>query len=95
MNQGDALGLRRQHVVIVLRRDQLQKLPGAGHSQLRVAKDDERADVQIIRDLADGKFPVQARHINRIGMHNIASLKKCHPGKKALNPRHTIFYYTV
>lgn len=57
MNQGDALGLRRQHVVIVLRRDQLQKLPGAGHSQLRIAEHDKRADVQVIRHFADGQVP--------------------------------------
>jgi hypothetical protein len=74
MDQGNTLGLRRKQIVIALRRNQLQKLPGAGHRQFRVSEDDECADVQIIGDLADGQFPFQSRYRHGIGMHSRSSL---------------------
>ena len=66
VDQGDALGLCGEHIVIAVSGNQLQKLPRAGHCQLRIAKADKCADIQIIRYLANGKFPLQSRHLNGI-----------------------------
>ena len=66
MDQGDTLSLSSEDIIIAVGRHQLQKLPGAGHSQLRVAKADKCADIQVIRYLADGQFSLQACHFDGI-----------------------------
>ena len=71
VNEGDGLGLGSEEVIIVLSGNQLQKLPGAGNRQLCVAKADKGADVQIVRDLADGQLTLEARNLHRIGHRNI------------------------
>ena len=67
VDQGDALGLGGEEVVVLLILHQLQQVTGAGHRQLRITETDECTDIQIIRNLADGKFPLQARHGHGIG----------------------------
>ena len=71
VDQGNALGLGSKDVVIAVGGNQLQQLPGAGHSQLRVAEADERADVQVVRDPADGQFPFQAGNFHGISKHRM------------------------
>ena len=48
VDEGDALGLGGEHVVIAAGGDALQQLLGAGHGELRVAEDHERADVEVV-----------------------------------------------
>ncbi|CAN3987081.1 IreB family regulatory phosphoprotein, partial [Dysosmobacter welbionis] len=79
-------------VVIVLRPDQLQKLPGAGHSQLRIAEHDKRADVQVIRHFADGQVPAQARHGH--GIRHIRCLLFLIPSG-GWCPGGTVHYYII
>lgn len=74
VNQGDALGLCGEQIVIAARLQQLQQLPAAGLGQLRVAETDECADIQIVCDLADGQLPLKPGHGHGISGHNKISI---------------------
>ena len=69
MDQGNALGLGGEEIVILLRGNQLQQVAGAGDGQLRVAKADKSADVQIVGDLAKGQFALETRDLHGISQH--------------------------
>ena len=61
MYQGDALGFSGEEVVVIVRGDELQKLPRAGDGELGVAEDDERGEVQILVRLAERKLAPEPR----------------------------------
>ena len=69
MDEGDGLCLGGEEIVIVDPGGKLQKLLRAANGQLRVAKHDERADIKIVRHLADGKVAVKTRDVHRISRH--------------------------
>ena len=52
VDERNALGLRGQKIIVILGRP-LEKLARAGHRDLGVSEEDERADVEIVRHLAD------------------------------------------
>ena len=57
VDQGDALGLRCDEVVIGRRL--FQELPGGCHRELLIPKDDKSTDVQTVRHLANRQIPLQ------------------------------------
>ena len=59
VDEGDALCLGGKEVVILDALQPLEHFSGGGHGDLRVAEADERADIQIIIYLADGKLALQ------------------------------------
>jgi len=66
VSQGDALGLSGQdHVKL---RGFLQQRGGAGLGQLHITEHDEGGNVQMVIDLADGKFTGQTRDMQSIGI---------------------------
>ena len=69
MDEGNALGLGSEEIIIAVGIQQLQHCLGAGHGQLGIAKADESADVQILCHLADGQLTVQTGHCQGICMH--------------------------
>ena len=79
-DEGDALGLGGEHVVVAVRRDALQQGGGAGHGELRVAEDDERADVQLVADLAQRQLPLQPGNLHGVCHGNDASSSRAVSG---------------
>ena len=73
VDQGDGLGLGGEHVVVAVRGDLLQQGLGAGYGELRVAEHDERADVEVVADLAEGELALQAGNAHGIS-HGIVLL---------------------
>ena len=71
VDQGNALGLSGEEVVVAVLRDQLQQFAGAGDRQLRIAKADEGADVQVVGNFAQGQLAVQTGYGNGIRQNKL------------------------
>lgn len=69
VNQGNGLGLGGEHVIVAVCGDLVQQGPGTVHRKLCVAEHDERANIEIIADLAEGQLPLQAGNLHGIGHH--------------------------
>ena len=77
MDQRNTLGLGGKEVIILDPLGQLEQVAGAGDGQFRVAKHDERADIQLVVDLANGKLAGQPRNVHRISRHIWKLLSYC------------------
>ena len=77
MDQGNALGLGGEEIIVAAGGDEPEQLAGAGLRQLCVAEADERADIQVVRDLTDGKLAVESGHMDRISKHNHSFCRVC------------------
>ena len=65
VDEGDALGLGREQIIVVLRRP-CQQFACTGDGDLRVAEHDERADIQIVGHLAQRQIPVKTGNVHSI-----------------------------
>ena len=79
VDQGDGLGLGGEQIVVAVCLQHGQHITGAGYGQLRVAKADEGADVQVVRDLTDRQLPVEPSDVHGINRHDTKLLQAVLP----------------